>query len=144
MRTTRKKLAAIAGGLAVIAFAGAAFAYFTNVGSGDGSATVGTSEEIELSGDVVDLLYPGGADASVTVTIHNPGEGTQYVGTVSGVVEDNGDCDGAWFEVDSFDYNAELAPDATDTQDTDVRMLNADESQDACKDLVMAITWSSN
>ena len=144
MRTTRKKLAAIAGGLAVLAFAGAAFAYFTNVGSGDGSATVGTSEEIELSGDVGDLLYPGGPDASVTVAIHNPGEGTQYVGTISGVVEDNGDCDGAWFEVDDIEYNASLDADGSDTADTAVRFVDNDDNQDACKDALMAITWSSN
>jgi hypothetical protein len=153
MRTSRKKLAAIAGGLAVLAFAGAAFAYFTNSGSGDGTADVGTSSEIELSSPLVGDLYPDGDDVPVTVTIHNPGSGTQYVGTVSGVVEtDDGgtpsdasdDCLGSWFEVDDIDYDGELAAGASDTADTNVRMLNVHSSQDACQDLTLDITWSSN
>jgi len=144
MRTSRKKLAVIAAGIAVLAFAGAAFAYFTNAGSGSGTASVGTSSEIELSSDLVGTLYPGGPDVPVTVNIHNPGAGNQFVADISGVVEDNGSCLGSWFEVDTINYNTNLDPDASDTADTVVRMLDSGGNQDDCKNLTMDITWSSN
>jgi hypothetical protein len=120
-----------------------AYAYFTNAGSGTGTATVGTSSGILLSGNAVGLLYPGGPDRPVTVTITNPGAGAQYVGTISGTVADNGACDGDWFEVDSVDYDDTLAPGASDTVTTAVRMLESGTNQDACKNLTMTITWSS-
>lgn len=152
MRTTRKKLAVIAGGLAVIAFAGAAFAYFTNSGSGTGSASVGSSSEIELSSPLVGDLYPDGADVPVTVTIDNPGSGAQYVDTVSGVVEtdDNGtpapadDCLGSWFEVDDIVYQDTIAAGGSDTAGTNVRMNDSGSNQDACQGDTLTITWSSN
>ena len=152
MRTSRKKLAVVAGGLAVLAFAGAAFAYFTNSGSGTGSASVGSSSEIALSSPLVGDLYPDGADVPVTVTIDNPGSGAQYVDTVSGVVEtdDNGtpstadDCLGSWFEVDDITYQDTLAAGGSDTADTNVRMNDSGSNQDACQGDTLTITWSSN
>jgi len=145
MRTTRKKLAAIAGGLAVLAFAGAAFAYFTNSGSGDGTASVGESSEIALSSPLVGDLYPDGADVPVTVTISNAaGSGAQYVDTVSGVVEDSGTCLGTWFEVDDIVYQDTLAAGASDTAGSNVRMIDSASNQDACQGLTLDITWSSN
>lgn len=154
MRTTRKKLAVIAGGLAVIAFAGAAFAYFTNSGSGTGSASVGESSEIALSSPLVGDLYPDGADVPVTVTISNAaGSGAQYVDTVSGVVEtdDNGtpsdatdDCLGSWFEVDDIIYQDTIAAGGSDTAGTNVRMNDSGGNQDACQGDTLTITWSSN
>jgi hypothetical protein len=132
-------VAAIAGVTAAVG----AYAYFTNSGSGSGTATVGTSSGITLSGSPAQLLYPGGADRSVTVTITNPGSGAQYVGTVSGTVADNGGCDGDWFEVDPVLVGATLAPGASTTRSTVVRMLDSGTNQDACKNASMTITWSS-
>lgn len=132
-------IAAIAGVMAAVG----AYAYFTNAGTGTGSATVGTSSGVTLSGNAVGLLYPGGVDRPVTVTITNPGSGAQYVGTVSGAVADNGGCDGDWFEVDSVAYDATLGPGASDTVSTVVRMLDNGGNQDACKNLTLTINWSS-
>lgn len=133
-------IVAIAGVMAAVG----AYAYFTNAGTGTGSATVGTSSGVTLSGNAVGLLYPGGVDRPVTVTITNPGSGGQYIGTVSGTVADSGGCDGDWFEVDSVAYDGTLAPGASDTANTVVRMLDAPTNQDACKNLTMTINWSSN
>jgi hypothetical protein len=127
---------------AVAAFG--AYAYFTATGSGSGSATVGSSSNIQLSGSPVASLYPGGADAPVTVSIHNPGSGNQYVGTVSGSVQDNGSCLGSWFVVDPITFNSEVAHGATATAGTNVRMTDANTSQNACQGLTMTINWSSN
>jgi hypothetical protein len=160
LRIKHKKLAVAAAGVAVLAIAGAAFAYFTNSGTGSGNASVGTSSTIELSSPLVGSLYPDGADVPVTVTIHNPGAGSQYVGTVSGVdnTNDNGTpanaadvCLGSWFEVDSKNFNGTLKADdgAAGGLDqgsvtTAVRMKDNGGNQDACKTKTMSITWSSN
>jgi len=155
-RIKHKKLAVLVSAVAIIALASAAFAYFTNSGTGAGSAGVGTSSTIELSSSLVGTLYPDGPDVDVTVNIHNPGAGSQYVGTISGVVNtnDNGtvttadDCLGSWFEVDDVVYNGTLTADGTagdsDTADTVVRMNDSGTNQDNCKLDTMSITWSSN
>lgn len=139
-----RKRVLVLGIVASLAIAGAAFAYFTNSGSGTGSATVGTSDAITLASDSVGPLYPGGADAPVTVDITNPGSGAQYVGTVSGSVADNGGCLGSWFEVDAAPYAASLAAGASDSAETLVRMIDSGTNQDVCKGKTMTINWSSN
>jgi len=160
IKIKRKKLTLAVSAVAVVALAGAAFAYFTNSGTGAGSASVGTSSTIELSSSLVGTLYPGGADVPVTVHVHNPGSGSQYVGTISGVVNtnDNGtpsdssdDCLGSWFQVDSKNFNSTLTADdgaagGTDegSQLTAVRMLDSGTNQNACKGKTVSITWSSN
>jgi hypothetical protein len=144
MRTSRKKLAVIAGTLSVLAIAGAAFAYFTASGSGTGTATVGSSSAIQLSSDTVGDLYPGGADVAVTVDINNPGNGNQYVDDISGSVADNGDCLGSWFVVDTIDYNTNLDAGESDSSATAVRMTDTGTNQDVCQGLSMTINWSSN
>jgi hypothetical protein len=142
---SKKSIALLAVLIVAVAVTVGAFAYFSSTGTGSGTATVGSSSGIELSSDPVGALYPGGADVPVTVDIHNPGGGAEYVGTISGTVEDNGGCLGSWFEVDPIDYNAELAPDASDSADTNVRMLDENLSQDDCQGLTdLTIDWSSN
>ncbi|MGH2795609.1 MAG: hypothetical protein ACRDKG_15055 [Actinomycetota bacterium] len=145
MRTSRRKLAVVAGGLAVVAFAGAAFAYFTNSGSGSGTASVGSSSEIALSSPLVGDLYPDGADVPVTVTISNAaGQGAQFVDTVSGSVADNGDCLGSWFEVDDIVYQDTIAAGGSDTAGTNVRMNDSGTNQDECQGDTLTINWTSN
>jgi hypothetical protein len=141
---TKKRVAVLA--VLAVAAIGAVggYAYFTNSGSGTGTASVGTSSDIQLGSDLVGTLYPGGADVPVTVNIHNPGSGAEHVGTISGTVADNGSCLGSWFQVDSVDYDATLASGGSDTADTSVRMLDSGTNQDACKSLTMTIDWSSN
>jgi hypothetical protein len=80
-RFSRKAL--VAGGLvATLGLGGIAFAYFTNSGSGTGTASVGTSSEITLDGTITGDLYPAGDAASVSVLVTNPGSGSQHVGSV--------------------------------------------------------------
>ena len=76
--------ALVAGGLvATIAIGGIAFAFFTNAGTGSGTASVGTSSTVTLAGTITGTLYPAGAPASVSVLVTNPGSGSQYVGSVT-------------------------------------------------------------
>ena len=143
-RITKKWLALlVVGAIAVIAAVGG-YAYFTSSGSGTGSASVGSSSNVQLSSSPVGTLYPGGADVPVSVSIHNPGSGAAYIGTISGSVADNGACQGSWFAVDPITYNAELGPNGNDSKSTNVRMLDSGTNQDACQGKTMTINWSSN
>jgi hypothetical protein len=140
----RKGIAMLAVAAVVAATAVGALAYFTNSGSGTGTASVGTSSAIAVSGSPVDTLYPGGADASVAVTISNSGSAGQFVNQISGSVADNGACLGSWFQVDTATYGKALAGGASDTLNTKVRMLDSGTNQDVCKSKTMTINWSSN
>jgi len=137
--------------LAVLVVAAAAaiggYAYFSSTGSGSGTASVGTSSNIQLSSPLVGTLYPGGAAVPVTVTIHNPGTGQEYVGTISGAVQNGGtggNCLGSWFTVAPITYNAEVAGGASPTANTTVTMIDSGSNQDACQGATMTINWSSN
>lgn len=141
---TKKRVILVAVAALAIGLGTSAFAYFTSSGNGSGSATVGSSSAVELSSASVGPLYPGGADVPVTVTIHNPGSGSEYVNHVSGSVADNGLCLGTWFQVDGVDYAKTLAAGGSDTVSTNVRMVNQNVSQDACQGKTLTISWSSN
>lgn len=139
----KKLLFVLAGSVAAMVAVGA-YGYFSSTGSGSGSATVGTSSTVELSSPSVGTLYPGGADVPVTVSIHNPGAGNQYVGTITGTVADNGGCLGSWFEVDPIAYDTNVLKGATVSASTNVRMLESNSNQDACKLKTMTIDWASD
>jgi hypothetical protein len=121
-----------------------ALAYFSNAGSGTGTASVGSSAGVSLSSSPVGTLYPGGADVPVTVNIQNNGSGAQYVADVSGSVADNGGCLGAWFQVDTVHFNTDLAAHASTSTGTNVRMLDSGTNQDVCKNKTMTINWTSS
>jgi hypothetical protein len=140
----KKKVLVLAVVVLAITLGTGAFAYFTSTGSGTGSATVGSSSTIQLSSPSVGTLYPGGADVPVTVTMHNPGGGAEFVNQISGSVANNGGCLGTWFQVDSASYAATLAAGATDTVSTNVRMLDSGTDQGVCQGKSMTINWSSN
>lgn len=151
MRKHLKKRRTIVLGLVVLGLAivtGAAIAYFVATGSGNGNANVGHASNIELSSADVGGLYPGGADVPVTVDIHNPGSGNQFVNQISGTVENQtgplGTCLGSWYQVDSVAYATEVGPGATTHANTHVRMLESHSNQNACQGLTMVIDWSSN
>jgi hypothetical protein len=141
---TKKRVIVVAVAALAIGLGTSAFAYFTSTGSGTGSATVGSSSAVELSSTSVGPLYPNGVNVPVDVTIHNPGGGSEYVGHVSGSVADDDGCLGSWFQVDGFDYNGQLAANASAQVQTNVRMVNVNASQNACQGKSITINWSSN
>jgi hypothetical protein len=83
-KLNKKKIAAV-GTAAVVGVvgAGAAYAYWTTSGSGQGAATTGaeTPVTIEQAGSILGLT-PGGKAAAIDFRINNPAAGAQYVGTV--------------------------------------------------------------
>jgi hypothetical protein len=141
---TKKRVIVVAVAALAIGLGTSAFAYFSSTGSGTGTATVGTSTAVQLSSPSVGPLYPGGVDVPVTVSVHNPGGGSEYVNQITGTVATSAGCLSSWFVVDPITYAAEVAPGATGSAPTNVRMLNVSASQDACKNASMTINWSSN
>ncbi|HEY7602918.1 MAG TPA: hypothetical protein VH760_01565 [Gaiellaceae bacterium] len=141
---TKKRAVVLAIAALAVGLGTGAFAYFSSTGSGAGTATVGSSAAVQLSSPSVGPLYPGGGNVPVTVTIHNPGGGSEYVNQVSGSVADNTGCLGSWFQVDSVSYAGTLAAGASDTVSTNVRMVDSGTNQDLCQGKSMNITWSSN
>jgi hypothetical protein len=66
---------------AVLGMAGGAFAYFTDSGSGTGSASVGTSTPFVISGTDSSANYPG-QSTDTELSVQNPGSGNQQIGTI--------------------------------------------------------------
>ena len=80
---TKRRVALLAGLAVAASFAVAGYAYFTNNGSGTGSASVGTSSGIVITNDNQSAdLFPGGPAVTVDLHLNDPGAGNQYVGTV--------------------------------------------------------------
>lgn len=76
----RRSLVALAVGLVG---ASAALAYFTSAGSGQGSASAGTTQPVTLSaGTPTVALYPGG-QADVALTISNPNPVSVRIGSLA-------------------------------------------------------------
>jgi hypothetical protein len=144
-RFSKRTWVAIVAVLAIALSAVGAFAYFTTGGSGSGNATVGSATAVVITSDAnVTDLYPGGVDENVDVHVENPGSGQQFVADVSGTVQDNGGCDGSWFEVDTINLNTNIAPGDTVDTATDVRMNDSGSNQDACQGKTLTISWTSN
>jgi hypothetical protein len=67
--------------IVVLAVAGVAAAYFTSLGSGTGTATVGSSSNVTLHGTVAGSLYPG-TSSTVSFTVDNPSPGSELVNKI--------------------------------------------------------------
>ena len=156
-RFSRKAL--VAGGLvATLALGGIAFAYFTNSGSGTGSASVGSSSPITLAGTITGTLYPAGNAASVSVLVTNPGAGSQHVGSVhldsidadidhASCVTTVGGVNPA-FSMSDITVNTTLTKSGTAgdhvTKVGSLQMNDTGAAQDGCQGATLTLNLSSN
>src|SRR5579875_1549017 len=71
----------VASTAAIVAAGGAAFAYFTDSGSGTGQASVGNpgTWTVAQNGTASGAIYPGSGNSAVTFTITNTGAGAQAI-----------------------------------------------------------------
>src|SRR5690348_7296523 len=82
----KKRTLVVLGAVAILAVAGAAIAYWTTTGSGEGSGSVASSNgTVTLHGVISDELTPGGKSA-VKYTADNAGSSSLQLGTVHAVV----------------------------------------------------------
>jgi hypothetical protein len=148
-RFTKKRTLAALTVVAVLAAAGAAFAYFTSTGSGTGSATIGsaTAFNVTVNNPTGGPLYPGSGSESLSYTIKNAGSGTQNLSATSVAVtaDTNGDvkhngasvagCKASWFSaVDNAPAYGPLAGGASVNGSVTVTMPdNTTDNQDACQ-----------
>jgi len=142
-RSKRLTLALVA--VFVVGGVGAAFAYWTSTGSGDGTAETGTSTAFTIAADpAVGTIAPGSAGQTVDFTVTNPGPGTQSLASVTVTMADptgtpwvpNGSCDVADYAATVTTapvYGAMAAGDDV-TGTATVTLANTGVNQDDCKD----------
>ncbi|HEY3716614.1 MAG TPA: hypothetical protein VGL39_18970 [Jatrophihabitantaceae bacterium] len=146
MRITKKKVAAISAGAAlVLAGGGIALAYWTTTGTGSGSATTGSSSpfEVTLAAPVGYPLSPGGPTDHVAFTVKNNGGGYQKVNTADTVAVATGDgsawtavsgCSAADYSITNVSLTAtNLAPGGTVDGSFDIQMIDTGANQNLCK-----------
>jgi hypothetical protein len=149
--------------LVLLAFTGAAVAYFSTTGSGQGNVTVGTSSALTISATISSPtggLVPGGSAADVQFSVNNPSSGNQYVGDVSlsGVkaYSDSahttditgtgaGQCDTSAFTMNSVSEDKSV-PHGTSSLPNDGSLVFNDSgsNQDGCKGAYLVATFGSN
>lgn len=148
-RLTKKKYLVAGTAVAVVATGGIAFAYWTSTGSGDGSATTGTSTPWLVAVENVNLadLTPGGPVDPVGFKVTNQSSGVQHLaGTVASVVDtsDPG-CTAADFAVSA---TSDLSGDFTSTQTKvgsfSIKMIDTGVNQDACKNVTVNLRVVAN
>ncbi len=159
---TKKGIAMLATLVVVGAAAFGAYAYFTNSGSGTGSATVGTSAGPDLTATTVGAVTPGGQTGDVTISAYNNGTGQQLIGTVSldsvdaysdlahtnsiPVGTGAGDCDTSQFSMNPVVENQDIAPGGPTALTVHGTLVMADDlanSQDGCKGAYLVLNLSS-
>lgn len=148
-RLTKKKYLAAGTTVAVIATGGIAFAYWTSTGTGNGTATTGTSSAWNVTVDSTDLqdLTPGGATETVTFHVKNDNTGVQNLqNTVASVVStSNAGCTAADFAVGttSIAYG-DVAAGATVDGTFTLQMINTASNQDACKGVTVNLAVAAS
>ena len=150
---TKKKILLVTAALMMVA--GAAFAYWTNTGSGTGSATTGTNSPITIvqTGSSV-TLQPGGASSTLSGTFTNPNTSPVFVSQVTATLASVSGAGTSALGCTTADYalttptitiNAEVSPDDTTTwSGIEVRLLNRPANQNDCKNATINLAYTSN
>ena len=154
MRHLTKKRAVVLAVVAAMAFSAAAVAYFTSGGSGNGSATVGTSSTATITQtNTLAALYPA-TSQPVNLDVKNTGTGSQFVNKVhlASIAADaaHAGCDvsssgaNAAFTMADVNVGETLAAGATTSKSGTLTMNDTGVSQDSCQGATLTLTFSSN
>lgn len=141
---TKKLLVIAAVGALSLGGAGAAFAYWTSTGSGDGAATTADPVEFVITAeDAEGFLAPGSAGQTVAFTVTNPGPGTLYFGSITITMADadgvpwvpNGNCNLGDYSLDLTTLPQQGELDATEFSSgvVTVTLANTNLNQDDCQ-----------
>jgi len=152
----RKKRIIVTTAAMVAIGGGAAFAYWTATGMGDGTAATGDTENFTISSTVTSggPLSPGGPTQTITFTVTNPGTGVQKVSAVdvkvantAGAAWDSGTgCSAADFTVGIPAFTAkEIAPGGTATGTVTLQMIDrTGVNQNGCKNETVPLHFVAN
>jgi hypothetical protein len=133
----------------VLVGGGAALAYFTSQGVGQGTATVADVPDTDVitlafDGAAISPLYPGGQARTTPITAQHAGSGSLTVeNVVLGAVSNNKPgCDMDWFEVQvTSDGRVAVAPGSPVPVGTlSVRLKESGTNQDACQGAALNIS----
>ena len=133
-------------GVVAAALSVAGYAYFSATGSGSGNAYTAAASQIVISGDANSAyLYPGGPAVPITVHVVNNGNGTQYVGQISGAISSPLNlCDPSWFTITApvVGYLAGNGA-SVDVPGSISMPENDNQNQSSCAGQTLTIAWSS-
>lgn len=161
LRTKRARLGL--GLVVLLAFTGAAVAYFSTSGAGTGSAQVGTNSALTISATITPPgggLVPGGSPASVSFSVNNPSSGNQYVNTVTmtGVEAYSdaahthditgtgaGQCDTSQFSMASVAESQDVGSGSSNLPNGgSLYFHDSGSNQDGCKNAYLVASFTSN
>jgi hypothetical protein len=146
----RKKVIVALGAIGAVAITAFAVAYWTGGGSGTGSADVGTSGTVVLTGTVAPGISPGNA-APVSFTAANEGESAVQVTSIHlvGIAtdEEHEACETADFSMADVAEGHQVPAGATAEPlpiDGSLAYANTGVSQDACQGATLTLTLTSS
>ena len=155
MRKLSKKTLAVATTVVLLSGGGAAFAYWTNTGSGTGSAASGTNLPVTVNQtSTITGLYPGQTPQTLAGDFTNPNAGPTYVTavTATGYTIDathvTAGCavSGNYTLGGTAGVNADVAAGSNKGAWTGLTIVmnNLGTNQDACKGATVTITYASS
>jgi hypothetical protein len=153
--TGRKKRIIITTAAILAVGGGAAFAYWTATGTGNTTATAGTSANFTITSTVAGgALSPNGPPQTVTFTVTNPGTGVQKLSTVTAAVADTTGaawtavtgCSAADFTVGTPTFAVtEIPASGTVTGTVTLQMIDrTGVNQDGCKGATVPLHFTAS
>ncbi len=144
--------------LLLLGVTGAAIAYFTSSGSGNGQATVGTSSSWTVTQTSANgTMYPGTGSTTIQYKVTNAGTGYQELNGTTGVLATDGSgnvmsggsavigCLASWFSVSNTSPAAvDLASGASASSSLQVTMSDSGTNQNVCQGVTPTITISAS
>jgi hypothetical protein len=144
-------------GVVVLVAAGAAYAFWTNGGSGSGSASSGTNAPITVQQtSSVEGLFPGGAEHTLSGNFDNGNESQVFVASIDATIASvTGPNITAQTPCDATDYALSHFPTTIGHQIPSgtgvdgwtggtIRMINKNSAnQDGCKNAIVTIAYTS-
>lgn len=151
--TTKKKLSkkwAIIGTAGLLAVGGAAYAYWSNVGSGTGTAETGTNQSVTVNQiSTVTGLAPGLPAQPLSGNFDNPNSGPVFVTAVTATVTgtDKTGCTATDYTIaGTAAVNAEVPAGSGvgSWSGLTIQFNNKATNQDACKNAVVSIAYTGS
>lgn len=151
-RFARPKIGAIAA-VCVLLTAAGAYAYWTQGGSGTGSAVTGTNEAVTINQtSVIAGLYPGGPAQPISGDFTNGNDGAVHVTSVTvafGSLEGSpAGCSSADFQINNATATVNADIPAGDPVGSwsgpSIQMLDSGSDQNGCKNATVNLSFTSN
>ncbi len=153
---SRRRIFLLVGVVAVLAIAVGAYAYWTQGGTGSGTATAGTTSAITVNQtSTVSGLYPGGSAATLSGNFDNPNASAVTISSITAVVSSisGGAGDAAKPACTTADFSiggsvgTTAVPSGSGTGSwtgLTIQLLNTAANQDNCKGATANISYTAN